>query len=152
MASQSELEVYKQQRQSQDKYIYFLLAAAGASIAFALNQTNDLSLSLSQWPLGAAVACWAGSFVAGCRRLSKIEDILNLNVGLLRVQKGTHELLDHPSEIPRAEKIIRSQLEAANNQASRRARWQYWLLTSGAAFYIGWHVYEMALRGSTNAP
>lgn len=151
MASQSELEIYKQQRQGQDKYIYFLLAAVGASIAFALNQTMGLPLSASQWPLGVAVAFWSGSFVSGCSRLSKIEEILNLNVGLLRVQMGTHELLDHPGEIPEAEKIMRGRLETANHQANRWSQWQYRLLICGAAFYIGWHVYEMALRTSVNA-
>lgn len=151
MPSLSELEIYKQQRQGQDKYIYFLLAAVGASIAFALNQTKGMPLSPSQWSLGVAVACWAGSFIAGCNRLSKIEELLNLNVGLLRVQTGTHELLDHPGEIPGAQKIMRGHLEKINNKVRLLARWQYRLLVVGAIFYIGWHISEMAAQTSASS-
>jgi hypothetical protein len=146
MAGSGEIEIYRQQRQGQDKYIYFLLAAVGASIAFALNQTNDLALASSQWPLGVAIACWAISFLTGCSRLVTIEETLNLNAGLLRVQKGTHELLNHASEIPFAAKIMTDNLENVNRRANRRARWQYQFLVLGAAFYIGWHVHEMYLR------
>ncbi|RYE65469.1 MAG: hypothetical protein EOO81_12645 [Oxalobacteraceae bacterium] len=146
MASDLEVEIYKQQRLGQDKYIYFLLAAVGASIAFSLNQTKGLPLSPTQWPLGLAVVCWAGSFLMGCSRLGIIDLTLNANQGLVRVQKGTHELLEHPAEIPIASKVMIGQLETLNTKASRRARWQYRLLIVGAVFYIGWHVYEMYLR------
>ena len=74
MGNSSELEIYRQQRQGQDKYVYFLLAAAGASIAFALNQTKGLALAGSQWSLGVSVACWALSFLTGCSRLLTIDE------------------------------------------------------------------------------
>lgn len=147
MASDTELEIYRQQRQGQDKYIYFLLAAVGASIAFALNQTKGLALTPSQWPLGAAVLCWAGSFLMGCSRLGLINDTLHANQGLVRVQKGTHELIEHPAEIPLASKMMKEGLEKLGRKTNRRALWQYRLLISGAALYIGWHVYEMYIRG-----
>ena len=146
MGNSSELEIYRQQRQGQDKYVYFLLAAAGASIAFALNQTKGLALAGSQWSLGVSVACWALSFLTGCSRLLTIDETLNLNAGLVRVQKGTHELLSHPAEIPFATNIMMENLEKVNRRANRRAVWQYRFLILGAGFYIAWHVYEMYLR------
>jgi hypothetical protein len=41
-ASDDQMEVYKQHRNAQEKYVYFLLAAAGAAIGFAVNQTKEL--------------------------------------------------------------------------------------------------------------
>jgi hypothetical protein len=41
MPSEQQIEIYRQHRTAQDKYIYFLLAAAGAAIAFAVNQTQN---------------------------------------------------------------------------------------------------------------
>lgn len=55
-------ELYRAHRTAQDKYTYFILAAAGAAIAFALNQTHDATLSWFKLPLGAAVLCWGLSF------------------------------------------------------------------------------------------
>lgn len=146
--AESELEVYRQSRQGQDKYTYFLLAAVGASIAFALNQTKGEALQPSHWPLGLAVFSWAASFFMGCRRLHAFEAVLNLNQQLIRVQKGTHELLEHPAEIPIAAKAMKKHLNAENDKVGSRGRWQFRLLLLGAVLYIGWHTWEMYLRAA----
>lgn len=146
MSADGELEVFKQHRQGQDKLVYFLLAAAGASIAFALNQTSGLSLAFSQIPLGIAVALWGASFVAGCAYLERISELLNLNKELLRVRAGTHEALTHALEIPVAADVILERIRTKNTTAARISRWQYRFLILGAVAYIGWHISEMALR------
>lgn len=146
MASDNEMEIYKQHRASQDKYVYFLLAAAGASIAFALNQTKGLPLSTSQMPLALAIAAWGLSFTAGCARVAAVDLMLNLNQDLLRIQTGQHELLSHPNEIPVAIASVKEMLERANRRSVRSLKWQYRFLICGAVSYIGWHIYEMYLR------
>ena len=146
MATDGELEIYKQHRQGQDKYIYFLLAAAGASIAFALNQTKGLALSTSQLPLGVAMAMWAGSFLCGSGRLTSIDGMLNLNQTLLQIQAGTHQLLSGPAEIPIAREMLLKNIKQVNDKTVRQAKWQLRFLILGAVSYIGWHVYEMYLR------
>jgi hypothetical protein len=55
MSNQTELEVYKALREAQNRYTYFLLAAAAAAISVALNQTQAATLRLSHVPLGFAV-------------------------------------------------------------------------------------------------
>jgi hypothetical protein len=45
MATENLREVYRQLRMAQDKYTYFLLAAAGAAIALAVNQTQGAAIS-----------------------------------------------------------------------------------------------------------
>lgn len=146
MSDGGELEIYKQHRQAQDKYIYFLLAAAGASIAFALNQTKGLALAETQIPLGVAVLLWGLSFAAGCARLSQIDVMLSMNQDLIRIQTGQHEWLSHAGEIPIAADVVRTKLARGNQWAAFWASWQYRCLIGGAVGYIGWHVFEMYLR------
>lgn len=146
-----EMEIYRQVRQLQDKYVYFLLAAAGASIAFALNQTNDIALSWDQWPLAVAVGCWAFSFVAGCAKILAVEEALHINRDLLDVQSGSHPLLESAAEIPFAAGILKKRLEKWSTVGQSRQRWQLWLILVGGVAYIGWHVWEMGIRAGVIA-
>jgi hypothetical protein len=52
------IEIYRNSSNAQDKFIYFLLTVAIASIGFAITQTTKLKLDISQIPLGLAIFCW----------------------------------------------------------------------------------------------
>lgn len=144
--SDRELDLHRQHSQGREKQVYFLLAAAGASIAFSLNQTREVALSVTQVPLGLAVMAWAISFLAGCLSLQLTQGVLIRNQDLIQVQKGTHRNLEHPSHAVFIEPLARKALEEANIRASRRQRLQFNALICGAAFYIFWHLIEMYLR------
>lgn len=87
MADDSERLLFSTLRSIQDKYTYFLLAAAGAAIGLALTQTKGLSLNWSQFPLGLAVLNWGLSFFFGCRQLTSVSSGLYANAGLIKIQK-----------------------------------------------------------------
>jgi hypothetical protein len=147
MASDQQLEVYRQHRTSQDKYIYFLLAAAGAAIALAVNQTQGLHLSWSQTPLGAGVMLWGLSFYFGCQHLAYVSSTLFANAELLNVESGMHRQIgNHPVLMSAASEGIRQAIETNANRASRYARMQFGAFILGAVCYVAWHVYEMWLR------
>ncbi len=59
---------------AQEKYVYFLLAAAAAAIAYAMQRTNGVTLQAQDWALGIAVSCWALSFFGGCRNGQLVMD------------------------------------------------------------------------------
>ena len=65
----SQADLYKAYWEYYDKYIYFLLAAAGAAIAFAVTQTQTATISLAKILLLISVACWGVSFFCGCRQI-----------------------------------------------------------------------------------
>ena len=67
MADNELMEMHKQHRTGQDKYIYFLLAVAASGIAFSVEKTTGLKLNWSMLPLGAAVILWAISFYFGVK-------------------------------------------------------------------------------------
>ena len=87
-----ELELWRAHRAMQEKHTYFLLAAAGACIGFALTQSKDMALSASMYPLGAALALWGVSFLLGCRHIEGALSITFANIGLLKMRSGRDPL------------------------------------------------------------
>lgn len=146
MAGEQELEIYRQFRTAQDKYGYFLLAAVGAAIGFALNQTNGKAISCSQIPLGVGLFFWSLSFYFGCKHLTYVSSNMYANLELLRVQKGKHPNAgNHPQVIKAASEGIREAIESNSKWSSRFANWQFRSFLLGSASYIGWHIWEMWL-------
>jgi hypothetical protein len=147
MSDESMREIYRQLRISQDKYSYFILAAAGAAIAFAINQTQGCAISCSQIPLALAVICWGLSFFFGCRQLAYVSSTLYANAELLKVESGKHKQVgDHPQRMAAASEGIRQAIEDNSNRANRLAHMQFRFLIAGAIMYIAWHVLKMYLR------
>lgn len=150
MSDDREVEVYRHLRTAQGKYCYFLLAAAGASMAFAFNQTGSLSLSLSQIPLGFSVVSWAASFFFGCRYIMRDHSILRLNMYILETSFSLERQLINPNDIQAVMqrlKKTKEQIRGLGNGANKYYHLQLYCLWSGAVFYSIWHVFEMYLRG-----
>jgi hypothetical protein len=146
--TEEQIEVYKQHRASQEKYTYFLLAAAGAAIGFAVTQTKDLSLGYSQLPLAVAVVLWGFSFYFGCRHITHVECVLYSNAALLKAKAGNDPRAGtNPQFISLAVEGISSTIEENVKDAAWYGRWQFHCLIFGSVFYLGWHVYEMWVRG-----
>lgn len=145
--SETQNEVYRQFRTAQDKYAYFLMAAAGAGIGLAVNQTQTATINRSKIPLAGAIICWALSFVFGCRYIGTLTSSLYSNMELLKVQAGEHPKVGrHPQVIAAASEGIRNALEKHGNRATRFGRNQFVFLVAGAVLYVVWHVWEMWLR------
>lgn len=150
--SDNATELYKLHRAGQDKYAYFLLAAAGAAIAFALSQTKGIALAATQIPLGIAVASWGGSFYAGCQHLHYVDSTLYTNAALIEVGRGTHPLAgNHPQAMQVGSQTLRKIIDEQSVKSHRWARAQFRLLIAGATIYIVWHVLEMYLRSQAAA-
>ncbi len=142
-------EVYRQLRVAQDKYVYFLLAAAWAAIGLAVNQTKTATISWSQVPLAAAVLCWGLSFFFGCRHLMYVSSTLYANAEFLTVKSGLHpEVGDNPQIIGAASEGIRRAMESNSHRANSLGHLQFSFLVYGAILYVGWHILEMWLRTS----
>ena len=147
MPSDSTLELYRQHRTAQDKYVYFLLAAAGAAIALVVGETKGAGLHLSQLPLAGAVVLWSLSFYSGCRQLVCVELTLFANIGLAQVQEGVHPEVGRNQELAQlAAEGIRTAIEQHSSRAGRYGRGQFILFVLGALSYLIWHVYGMCMR------
>ncbi len=141
------IEVYRQLRTSQDKYIYFLLAAAASAVALALNRTQDRQLSLLLLPWGFALVLWGLSFFFGCRHLAYVSSTLFANAELLRIQRGEHPRVgSHPELIGAASEDLRSAIDYNSERANLLAKLQFGFFAAGALSYIAWHILEMYAR------
>jgi hypothetical protein len=136
------LEVlYEQQARGQEKYIYFLLAMAGAAIAFAIQRTGDSQLAWSQTPLALAVAFWAMSFWFGIQRLDYMDVFRSANM----------EHLKHRQVNQRREQMEHTMLDA-NERVIWYGRAQLNSIVAGALCFVAWHVIEMGLRTHATVP
>jgi hypothetical protein len=140
-------EVYRAINFASQKYIYFLLAAFGAGILFALNQTNEAKLTFSQWPLAVGICFWAISFLLGCFHLERSNSVMRSNLQLVIVDMDIHPL-SGVDENKKAfgRNFLKDEMDKGADKASQFAKWQFRALIAGAIFYIGWHVWEMYLR------
>lgn len=136
-------DMYKAHRESNDKYTYFLLAAAGAAIAFAMSQTQNAALSWSKAPLALAVLAWAGSFLSGCLQIKQVNNLLQRNYRFLVVREGADPVFPAtPEVLSFIQDDLRERSEASGKWQARQLK----LLVVGGIFYIAWHIIEMALR------
>ncbi len=149
MSQETLHEIFRQYRTAEDKYTYFLLAAAGAGIALAVNRTANSGIALSQIPLALAVLSWALSFFFGCRQVLYIQSNLYANFNLLQVESGEHPEIGYaPDHQKAAAEGIRKAMKFNAERAGRHARKQFAFLALGAAMYVAWHVLEMSLRST----
>jgi hypothetical protein len=140
-------EIYRTLQKSQDKYIYFILAATIASIGFTITQTQNTIVSLSLIPLGISILCWGFSFFFGCRNREYYNSILYANYELLRVQLGEYpEIGSHPQKIQAASEGIMQAIQYNSDKTNKLAHLQMITFILGALFYLIWHILEIYLR------
>jgi hypothetical protein len=143
--STNSIELFKTLRESQNKYVYFLLASNVAMIGFALKQTSGLALTIYQIPLGISVVLWGLSFMFGCKHVQYVNSSLYSNSKILSIEEGNDRETKYysPDMIHMAVSGIHSALEYNSTKASFYGNWQYKLLIWGSFSYIVWHVLEM---------
>jgi len=147
MSSELQREVYRGLHESQSKYTYFLLAAAGAAIGFSLSQTQNVGFSFSQTPLGLAVLFWGLSFYFGCRHLEYVSSIMYANFAMLEIESGQHlDVGDHLQKIKAASEGVKEAIENNSNAANLLGHLQFSTLITGAILYVALHILEMYLR------
>jgi len=145
MSDNKELfEMYKQHATGQEKYTYFLLAAAASALAFAIQKTDGLTISWWLLPAAAAALSWGVSFFFGCKNLIWVQTAIYANYNLLSLQRGMHpDQPPHPQLSQAAISGVEKALESNVQNAQFYAKWQFRLLVLGGVFFITWHILEM---------
>lgn len=141
------IEVYRQLRASQDKYVYFMLTASASAIAYALNQAQNRSLSFVLISWGFALLLWGFSFYFGCIHLAYVNSTLFANVDLIKIQQGRHpEVGTNPQVIKAASDGIHLAIESNTKKAKILWNLQFWFFILGVLAYIIWQISEMYFR------
>jgi hypothetical protein len=137
------LELYKRHEGNESKYTYFLLAAAGAAIGFAVEKTGGLRLSWWLAPVGIATVCWGLSFYCGCKSVSWGQAALHANYSFLQLVKGVYPDQPPPALTKAAASTASTAIDKNGAKAKSFARWQFRFLILGAVFFIAWRLLEM---------
>ena len=130
-------ELHKAHQTGQEKYTYFLLAAAGAAIGFAIQKTEGLTLSWWLLPVALATVCWGLSFYFGCKNVVWVQTSISANFALLQLKQGSHpEQPPHPQLVEAAISGVYSALAKNGDKAQFYGVWQFRLLVTGAVFLL----------------
>jgi hypothetical protein len=144
------LEIYKQHGAAHEKYTYFLLAAAGAAIGFAVQKTEGVSLTWWLLACGVAVVCWGLSFYCGCKGIGLVKSAMHANYGLLQLRRGIHPSQpSHPQELQIAMSSVGATLDRLISEGAGYYNWQFRFLVTGAIFFLVWHVQTLVAASGT---
>jgi hypothetical protein len=132
-------------KSQQEKYTYYVIALAVASLGFSVNLTMDMKISKAMIPLGIALICWLVSVYSGLRMLQWVMSSTYANINLLEVIEGNHELTGrNPQAIKIASDTIRNILEDNSKTTVKLGTNRDISFYSGIAFFILWRIIEMA--------
>jgi hypothetical protein len=119
----------KQQAEELSKYTYFILAVAGAAIAYALKSIEGKPPSYALFFAAASILCWALSFGFGVRNLNSFRQHLSINANCILNRFTAEEML--------------TALAPCERQASSESTFQFGFLVLGALFYLVFHLVEI---------
>ena len=146
MTNEKESLLYQTHQSGRSKYVYFILAAAGAAIAFAITHTLDKNFTILEFIWLLAISFWSASFFCGARSIEYSNAITFNNMDLLAISSGTHPMTGNdPVKATIAYKELKAILDRDSNRAGRYSRAQIWLFWAGGLVYVAWHVSRMLL-------
>ena len=144
MADETLLHLNRLHADSQSKYVYFLLAAAGASLGYGLQKLDGVALTWWVSPGLFALALWLLSLFSGCKHVTSVQSTMHSNYLLLQLQGGSHPAQPRGAqETQIALDITRQAIKDKNGTARTYFTLQFWLLSFGVLFFTAWRVLEM---------
>ena len=146
MASENlELELQKQFKASQEKQIYFLLAAAASAIGFAMTQSKVEPLEWIHIPLGLSVLLWALSFISGLRFIEYSTSFTFQNQNYLAFKR---EIKSY-SQVEAVKLLNEFKTRMSETSEKQLQKMKFYGSTQsislllGALSYIVWHIFRM---------
>lgn len=145
-----QVEVWKMFRQTQEKYVYFILSLSVAAIAFAVASTDQTAFRWSHILLGLAVASWLIAVYFGIRWSQWNISTLFANHELLRVQSGKHltDIKIPPGYQEAAIEGIKKAMSSNAQDLERSFNRQGIAFYTGISFFIAWHIWEMIIASN----
>ena len=140
-----ELELQKQFKASQEKYIYFLLAAAASAIGFAMTQSKVEPLEWIHIPLGLSIVFWALSFISGLHFIEYSTSFTFQNQNYLAFKR---EIKSY-SQIEAVKLLNEFKAHMSKNSEKQLQKMKFYgntqsiSLLLGALSYIVWHIIRM---------
>lgn len=136
-------------KESREKVIYFVLAASGSAIGFAMTQSKTEAFAIHHYIWIVAISLWAVSFFCGIQALEYLKQLTLNNAMVLRSERKPFEDVGIASG-PLPPKVALSIVyDQTNKKYNIYSRLQLYCLLSGAVIYIIWHIVKMLLIVTT---
>ena len=147
MSQEEELELSRQFRAIQQKNSYFLLAASGAAIAFAMTQTKMEPLAWPHILWAVSIACWAWSFYSGLQFVEHVGSAIFQNHNFLVLKRLISGIPPDKAVVEMKDAKGRFDKTLARHEKKMKLHGdlQKYMLLCGAVFYFLWHALEMYL-------
>lgn len=157
MAQHSASDLYKIAAETTAKYVYFLLAASGASIAYSVEVASKSSFSLPLLLLVISLASWGVSFYAGCKNLQYEIWVNNLCFSAQQATEAMQSAQKNHMEknvAPLRESYIQNieKINQALDTNSSSANWylvlQFRSFIFGIVIFVIWRAVELAINAA----
>lgn len=132
---------------SQEKYSYFLLAAAGAAIAFCLQKIENLSPSWWISPVLIALLCWTISFIFGCKNIVYHQSILRTEIYIGRIKETSESELSNDQKRQSISNHVKKMDEKLEEYAFY-TKWQFLFLIAGGIALSSSYIIDMIRRST----
>jgi len=126
MTEEYVLDLYKSLRETQEKYIYFILAANGSAIGFTVQLIVSKNVSQYLWVLFIAVLCWGVSFYLGCKYL------------LTTMMALSHNIKATKSNDANFHQSYPNVMDKISSKGIKQFNWMFRFLIVGVVIFIGW--------------
>lgn len=124
-------ELVQERRDIQSKHIYFLMAAAGASLGFSVQKLEGQVPGPLLYIGLTAMALWILSFAFGCVAMMATQAIVSANMDLLHyVQQGMMQAATEADQ--RAAALL--------SRVTRNQLYQFFALSLGVVLFATWRV------------
>ena len=133
---QKTMELYKQQREMQQKYIYFILAINASAMGYSIQLTINKHFQNYYLVLFGSIVSWGFSFYSGCKYLLDTMKLTGINMALLD--------RDYSNK-----KQMEIEINDIGKKASKRFNRMFIFLIIGVCFFIGWYVLLLTLKPLT---
>lgn len=143
---QAQIEIQKQFRERQDKFVYYLIALCVAAIGFSVSQTIGQHLNCLHCFLGAAVICWVVSIFCGFQFVQIVLKGLHANDKYFETIAGrgiditgvSQKTVDEAASI-----VLREKRDKYSKRTERNFMWQQYLFYTGLVLFLVWHIIQM---------
>jgi hypothetical protein len=142
--SDNQIEVQRQFRNQQEKYVYYVLALSVSALAFAISKTSGVAIKYTHIPLGIAVLCWGISLFCGFKFIEfTLSSLYANNLYFDVLADRVPETKNDPDLKTILAEGTKNIVKSEGNIAKKYFSWQKRLFLLGILLYLIWHILEM---------
>lgn len=141
--SETQRELYKQHSEALSKLSYFILAATGAGIGFAVQKLDNQRLDGPGLVLMAGAILWLVSFILGLIALQQDVHFRRHSTSIQQLNDKTHPMQPPQEDLSIFLGMKNGWADTANASARRATRAQHWALALGGVSIVAWRMWEM---------